>query len=220
MQPIKAFIFDMDGTLVDNMGLHKEIWLDLLAQHGVHLTGEEFDRTSTGKSNAVIFRMLLGNDLTEEQILELSESKEGLYRERFAPDLKPLPGLQNFLAKAQALGIPMAVATSADKTNAAFVIGGLGFHHFFQALTTAEEPENSKPYPDIFLLSARKLGIPPAACVVFEDSLAGLEAANRAGMQAILVTTSWDASEAAAFPNVIQTIPDFSALSPEDLLQA
>lgn len=210
----KAFVFDMDGTLVDNMSYHTEAWLALFKNFGIDMDADEFLRYTAGKTNPEILREIIGKHLSEDEIEVLSNMKEEYYRKIYLPFLKMTPGLLHFLHNAKAKGIPMAVATAAGKENIRFVLSGLNIGGFFQAVIGADDIEKGKPDPEIFLKSARKLRVEPSKCIVFEDSPNGVEAARRAGMQAVLLTTSHQPEELGDQPALILAVSDFTA---EDL---
>ncbi len=213
-----AFIFDMDGTLVDNMPVHTQVWIELLAQQGVSLTADEFHRQASGKTNRQILRQMLGDDLSDAAIVEFAERKEALYRARYRPHLKPLAGLVNFLEQAQRLAISMAVVTSAERPNVQFVLGGLNITSYFEVVMGSEQVQHSKPHPEGFMLAAQKLGVAPQDCLVFEDSLAGVQAAHRAGMRAVALATTVAPELFADSPAVIRVVEDFGAPSPGAIL--
>jgi beta-phosphoglucomutase len=215
-----AFIFDMDGTLVDSMPFHIQAWTDMLAGLGVQTTPEAFLRQTGGKTNRQILREIFGNGLTEAEIVSHIGRKEALYRSLYRLHLKPIAGLIPFLNEAERLHIPMAVATSAGKTNRDFVLQGLDLEPYFSDVVGVEEIHEGKPDPEIFLKAAKGLSTAPADCLVFEDALAGIEAASRAGMKAVALTTSVDGETFQNLPGVIQTAKDFTSLSPEALLVA
>ncbi|GAP08215.1 haloacid dehalogenase superfamily, subfamily IA, variant 3 [Anaerolinea thermolimosa] len=209
-----AYIFDMDGTLIDNMGFHGAIWSEFLASLGAPVDRETFFRRTVGKVNAEILRDLYRADLSDAEIEELSRRKEQLYRQRFAPLItqKAVPGVREFLQKAHQRGISMAVATSAGLENTRFILDGLGITAYFSALVTSEDVHRGKPDPEIFLIAAQKLGVPPEACLVFEDSPAGLEAAHRAGMVSVALATTFPAEQLAGRPGVLLVTGDYSAI--------
>lgn len=215
-----AFIFDMDGTLVDSMPFHIQAWTDMLTGLGVQTTPEAFLRQTGGKTNRQILREIFGDGLTEAEIASHIRRKEALYRSLYRPYLKPLPGLIPFLNEAERLHIPMAVATSAGKTNRDFVLQGLGVESYFSVVVGVEEIREGKPDPEIFMKAAERLAATPADCLVFEDALAGIEAASRAGMKAVALTTTVDGGTFQDLPGVIQTAKDFTTLSPQSLLAA
>ena len=214
----RAFIFDMDGTLVDNMAYHSKAWLALFEGLGIHLDAEEFLRSTAGKTNPEILRMIIGYPLSEQEVQELSNQKEAHYRELYHPHLKAANGLLPFLLQAKDLGIPMAVATAAGKENIQFILRGLEIECYFKAVIGAEDILKGKPDPEIFLKSAQKLHTDPQACIIFEDSPNGVEAARRAGMKAILVTTSHQPEELGHQPALLLAISDFTVVDIQAVL--
>ena len=214
-----AYIFDMDGTLVDNMGFHVTIWTEFLASLGAPVDRETFYRRTVGKVNAEILRDLYRADLSDAEIEDLSRRKEQLYRQRFAPLIaqKAVPGLREFLQKAHQDGISMAVATSAGLENTRFILEGLSIATYFSALVTSEDVRRGKPDPEIFLIAAQKLGVPPEACLVFEDSPAGLEAAHRAGMRSVALSTTFTPDQLTGRPGVLLVAPDYTAIDLDGL---
>jgi beta-phosphoglucomutase family hydrolase len=213
-----ALIFDMDGTLVHNMPIHNQAWHDTLAEAGVQIDMDEFNRATTGKKTPEILRMMLGPQLTDSEMAYWGERKEALYRERFACCREPLPGLLHLLEQAHALGIPMAVASAAPPDNIPFILDELDLRRHFQAVVGGEDVQNGKPHPEIFLKSARMLGVEPANCLVFEDALAGIEAASRAGMDAVMICTTIDAQEVAGQPHALCAVPEVKHLDLPTLL--
>ncbi|HNV72520.1 MAG TPA: HAD hydrolase-like protein, partial [Candidatus Ozemobacteraceae bacterium] len=126
-----AFIFDMDGTLVDNMAWHTRAWVELLADHGRSLDVAEFSARSGGRKSAEVVRELFGEQLSASEVTDLVNQKELLYRSLYRRHLKLLPGLRRFLTRAVKLGIPMAVATAAPPRNISFLLDGLNLRPFF-----------------------------------------------------------------------------------------
>ena len=213
-----ALIFDMDGTLVHNMPIHNQAWHDTLAEAGVHIDMDEFNRSTTGKKAAEILRAHLGAQLSDTEVAYWGERKEALYRERFACCREPLPGLLHLLEQAHTLGIPMAVASAASPDNIPFILDELDLRRYFKAVVGGHDVKHGKPYPEIFLKSAQILGVEPACCLVFEDALGGIEAARRAGMDAVMICTTIDAQEVAGQPHVLCAVPDFTHLDLLSLL--
>jgi beta-phosphoglucomutase family hydrolase len=207
-----ALIFDMDGTLVHNMPFHNLAWRDTLAEAGVQIDLEEFNRATTGKKSAEIVRMVLGDQLSDSQVTYWLERKEALYRERFACCREPLPGLLHLLEQAHDIGIPMAVATASPPENISFILDVLNLRRYFTAVVGGHDVQFGKPNPEIFLKSAQTLGIEPAHCLVFEDALGGIEAARRAGMDAVMICTTIPAQEVAGQTHVLRAVPDFTHL--------
>ncbi len=214
----RAFIFDMDGTLVDNMHVHTEAWAKVLEENGVEMDAHKFLVATAGKTNREILPTVFG-DISEDRITELAKRKETLYRDAYLPIRKPVDGLIEFLIEAQNLGIKMAVATAASNPNMEFILDGLDLRRFFGAITTATDVTVGKPDPAMFLVSAEKLGVEPKNCIVFEDAIGGFEAAHRAGMVSIGITTVNSAEDILKLDSVIEAHADFTQMRPEELIE-
>jgi beta-phosphoglucomutase len=161
---------------------------------------------------------VLGPDVSEAQIVEYAARKECLYRALFRPHLKPVAGLVEFLAAARHLGVPMALATSAGGRNIEFVLGGLGIAACFDAVVGGDDVPQGKRGPELFLAAAQGLGVEPGSCLVFEDALAGIQAAAMAGMRTVVVATNHQAEKWRALPSVLDVVVDFTSLDPASLL--
>lgn len=214
----RAFIFDMDGTLVDNMRFHTEAWGKMLAENGVEMNAHDFLVKTAGKTNREILPGIF-DGITDERIAELGERKEALYQEFFLPHRAAVAGATEFLEEARRLGIKMAVATAAPVVNVEFILDGLDLRKYFGAITTAADITNGKPNPEIFLKSAEKLGVEPRNCLVFEDAVGGFEAAYRAGMQSIGIATVNSIEEILALDSVVEAHDDFLSLKPHELIE-
>ena len=213
-----AFIFDMDGTLVDNMRFHTEAWGKMLAENGVEMNAHDFLVKTAGKTNREILPTVFGA-ISDERILELGNRKESLYQELFLPQRKTVDGAFEFLEAAQKLGVKMAVATAAPVMNVEFILDGLDLRRFFDAITTAADVSEGKPNPEIFLKSAEKLGVEPQNCLVFEDALGGFEAAHRARMKSIGISTVNSTEDILKCGSVVEAHQDFSNLKPQNLIK-
>jgi beta-phosphoglucomutase len=216
-----AFIFDMDGTIIDNMQFHTQAWLTFLSDFGIEMTPEELHSRNYGTIVEVI-RRLCGNrlaDLTDEEARELGEKKETLYRKIYRPHLKTIAGFDRFLEKADRSRIAIAMGTSAGKPNIDFVLEELKIASFFDVVVGGSDVQNGKPDPETFLIAAEKLNVAPEKCLVFEDNLSGIEAAQNAGMGAIAITTSYPASAFKIFPAILKIIDDYTQIDPTILLK-
>ncbi len=213
-----AFIFDMDGTMVDNMMVHHRAWQRKLAALGLYMDLEEVRQQVHGINEEIIER-LFGGRFTPEERRRIAEEKEAEYRQIFLPELKLVQGLERFLQQAAAAGIPMGIGTAAPPENVRFVLENLGLEPLFPAVIDSTLVQKGKPEPEVFLRVAQALGVPPGQCLVFEDSPTGSEAARRAGMPAIIVTTTHTAQEFAGAPHILCTIRHFDEISLEEVLQ-
>ncbi len=213
----RAFIFDMDGTIVDNMAFHTRSWLAFFERRGQRLDADEFFRATAGRQGHEIMSTYLGQHLSKEESAQLDFEKESLYRELYAPHLAAVAGFEQFIARAKSLGIKLAVATAAPNENIAFTLDGLDLRKQFDAIAGAADVARGKPHPDVFLLAAERSGALPANSIVFEDAPLGVEAARRAGMRAVVLSTTLPAAAFAEFDNVIAVVRDFSELDVEEL---
>ncbi|HXK10676.1 MAG TPA: HAD-IA family hydrolase [Vicinamibacteria bacterium] len=214
--PPGGVLWDLDGTLIDSAGHHWVAWRDTLAAEGRSVQPSDFVNTF-GKRNDEILRELMGTHLTPEWIERVSETKERAYRRLLREKgLEPLPGALPWLERLREAGWRQALASSAPQPNIDAVFEVLRLGRFLDTVVSADEVGRGKPDPAIFLEAARRLGLPPARCVVVEDAPAGIEGARRAGMPSIgvlsshhkaldadLVVPSLDALPARAFEELV-----------------
>ncbi|GLS17458.1 beta-phosphoglucomutase [Labrys miyagiensis] len=206
--PVAGLIFDMDGTLVDNMHVHNDAWETWHQRHGIPFNRETFFQETAGRANREVVKWAKP-DATELELETLGLEKEAIYREIYRGQMAPLPGLLAVIAACEAHGQKMSVATAAPPENAALVLDGLDLRRHFVTVVSPSMGYRGKPHPDLFLAAAEAMGLEPAQCVVFEDAPLGIEAAANAGMRAVGVTTMLDAAALQA-PNVVFSIRDFT----------
>ncbi len=215
-----AFIFDMDGVLVDNMHLHARSWVELFCDHGLKgLDPGRYLRETSGMKGLDVLRRFLDPDITPEEACRLTELKDFLYRAMYRKEIRPMAGLEKFLNSAASLNIRLGVGTGAGARNIDFTLDIPGFKNRFQAVVGSHQVRHGKPHPDIFLRVAELLGTDPARCIVFEDAVAGIEAANTAGMKSIALTTTNPKEIMQACPGVIAVIDDFTTVTPAEMLE-
>ena len=209
MQKIEALLFDLDGTIVDNMGYHVQAWAEYLRSYGIEDSLENVNQRVSGKTTEEVIRMYFGDDLSPDQIKDHYQKKESYYKKIYLPHLKENPGITKLLDQARQLNIPAAIASAAGIDNVAFVINNLKIAGYFKTIVSAADVSCGKPDPEIFLLAAKRLGVHPSSCLVFEDALAGLEGAQNAGMKAIAITTAHTAEKLSKYPAVIKVVDNF-----------
>ena len=214
----RAFIFDMDGTLVDNMHFHTEAWGKMLAENGVEMNAHDFLVKTAGKTNREILPTVFGA-ISDERSAELGHRKESLYQELFLPHREAIKGVIEFLEEAKKLGVKMAVSTAAPVMNVEFILDGLDLRKFFAAVVTAADVKEGKPNPEIFLKSAEKLNVEAENCLVFEDAIGGFEAAYRAGMKSIGIATVNSIEDILKLESVVEAHDDFTNLKPQNLIE-
>ncbi len=214
LQNIKAFIFDLNGTMINDMEYHTKGWMHVLNNDlGGNFDYARVKREMYGKNSEVLKRFFGPDRFTEDELTRISEEKERQYRKTFLPELKLIPGLQEFLQKAKDAGIKMAIASAAIPSNIDFVLDGLQIREYFQAIVSAHDVVESKPHPETFLKAAQLLNTPPENCLVFEDAPKGAEAAQNAGMKTVVLTTTHEASEFIYLENVIGFWNDYESKS-------
>lgn len=208
----RAIIFDIDGTLVDNMALHAEAFSVFAERHGLPpLTPEDRARLD-GRRNSEIFPILLKRDVPREEWQAYEAEKEGLYRELSRGRLAPMKGLLRLLAHYRELGLPMALATSAPEPNVVHTLHEIGLAGEFQIIVRGDQVGRGKPAPDVFIAAADRLAVEAAHCLVFEDAPMGVVAAQAAGMPVVALTTSFSAAHFASLqPPPSATYADFDA---------
>lgn len=211
-----AFIFDIDGTIIDSMRCHERSWDVFLTRRGVPTVDEDFFRRTAGRTGIEVMRELFGA-LADDEARARVREKEAIYRELFAAEFREIAGFTAFARSAKTLGVRLACATAGDADNIAFAVGGLGLTGFFDATVGAHDVARGKPEPDLFLLAAARIGARPAECLVFEDAPLGIEGARRAGMRAVAITSTLPAAELGAASHVVARAPDFTTLDPRAL---
>jgi beta-phosphoglucomutase len=219
----KAFLFDLNGTMIDDMEFHLKAWYHILNDDlGANISWEDTKVQMYGKNSELLVRIFGPDKFTQEEMDRLSVEKEKRYQQEYRPHLKLIPGLHEFLEKAQAMNIPMAIGSAAIMFNIDFVLDNLNIRHFFKAIVSADDVTISKPHPETYLNCATLLGVDPANCLVFEDAPKGVEAAQNAGMSSVVLTatTLHEKEEFTVYNNVIQYITDYTHLSPADLVRS
>ncbi len=184
-------VFDLNGTLVDDIAFHVRAWRELGRKLGYELDDGRFQRDVNGLKNEDIFPRLLGRPVTAEEVARYGGEKEERYRALYRPVMAEVRGASELLARLRAAGVKLAVASSAPPENRAMVLDGLDFRGALDVVVEAEGLPG-KPAPDVFLAAAAKLGVPPAACVAFEDAPSGVRSAVAAGMLVVGITTNND----------------------------
>ncbi|UPK66852.1 HAD family hydrolase [Chitinophaga filiformis] len=215
----KAFIFDMNGTMIDDMAYHLEGWYNTLTELGAGLSREAVKKEMYGKNQELLVRIFGKDRFTTAEMDELSLEKEKRYQAAYLPHLQLIPGLQAFLEAAGKEGIPMGIGTAAIPFNVDFALDNLHIRHYFRSIITANDVSTSKPHPEVFLKAAAELGADPASCIVFEDAPKGVEAAANAGMKAVVLTTMHTREEFSDYDNIITFVPDYTTLTPMDLFR-
>ncbi len=208
-----AVIWDVDGTLVDTAELHFHAWEELCRDLGHKFTRAEFAATF-GRRNPEIIHHLFGDRFDDVTIAKLGDNKEELYRAAAREGVSLLPGARELLSSLHTAGLRQAIGSSAPRKNIDLILQLTDSARFFDAITSAEDTQRGKPDPQVFLVAAGKLNVPPAHCVVMEDAVAGVQAAKAGGMSCVGVTFVGhhpdDALRRAGADLVVKTLADVS----------
>lgn len=181
----------MDGVLVNNLDVHRQAFAEFFRHYNVTPTLGDLSRLF-GRGNDDIMGDLMPKDIVEcVGIRELGNQKEAIYREIYAPTIKPQEGLVAFLAECERCGLRCAVGSSGYRANVDFVLEKCNIERYFAAIVAGDEVTRCKPDPEIYLTAAAKLGLEPKDCVVLEDAEAGIEAAKRAGIKVVALATTF-----------------------------
>jgi haloacid dehalogenase superfamily, subfamily IA, variant 3 with third motif having DD or ED/haloacid dehalogenase superfamily, subfamily IA, variant 1 with third motif having Dx(3-4)D or Dx(3-4)E len=198
-----ALIFDMDGVVIDSTATHTEAWRRYLSSHGREV--HALESRMIGQHNDAIVRDFFGQmEMTEAEIVQHGARKEELYRSIIAPDIgsRLVPGVVQFLEANR--NVPIGLASNAEAANINFILNSADIQRYFRCVVCGHDVQRPKPHPDVYLRAAGLLGMPPDACVVFEDSVVGVQAAKAAGMRVVGLATTLP-----ALPGVDRMIQDF-----------
>jgi beta-phosphoglucomutase len=207
-----AVVFDLDGTMVDNMTWHTEAFDAFALRHGLPAMTLDTRRRIDGKRNREIFPLLFEREMTLDELRAFEHEKEGAYRELSRGKLAPLHGLVHLLDRLDVHGIPVAIATSAPHENVVHTLAEIGLADRLRTIVRGDEVPRGKPAPDVFLHAANRLGVAAADCLAFEDAPIGVAAAVAAGMRAVAVSTSFSTEAfTASDPRPDAVYQDFEA---------
>ncbi len=202
-----AWLFDLDGTLIDSMPLHHAAWRQWHATEGLAFDEQGFFEATAGRTNAEILADLFPQH-SSAQRLAMAEAKEAIYRADARTRLTTIAGALELLQTGRARALPMAVCTASPDDNIAVAYERFGIGSLVATTVSPDQGFRGKPHPDLFLEAARRLGVAPGRCLVFEDAPLGVEAARRAGMRAVALTTTVPNAAFASYDNLLCTLPD------------
>lgn len=217
-----GILWDVDGTLVDTATLHYAAWERLA--HDLNRPFTQADFASTfGRRNPEIIRQLFGEHHDETSIADLGFQKEEYYRASARAGVEPLPGVRELLKSLHEAGFRQAIGSSAPRQNLELIMELTGLTAYFEAMVGMEDTERGKPDPQVFLVAAAKLGLPPTHCLVMEDAVAGVQAAKAGNMACIAVSFvghhSDQSLQAAGADLVVKTLQNVSIETIKGLLK-
>jgi beta-phosphoglucomutase len=207
----KAFILDLNGTMIDDMQYHAKAWYEILnneLQAGLSI--DEVKKQMYGKNEEVLQRIFGKNYFTDEEMKALSFEKERRYKKIYSPHLELIKGLAGFLEQSKQHNILLAIGTAAIPFNIDFTLDNLHIRHYFSAIVSADDVKASKPNPETFLKAAQLLKVDAGDCIVFEDAPKGVEAMQNAGMQSVVITTMHHENEFKQYNNILFFIKDYT----------
>jgi len=187
---IKAAIFDLDGTLIDNNAYHFDSWIEYLKRMGRSITTDEYKANMNGRTNKDVAEYIYQRKLSDEEAMKYSLEKEAIYREIYQPHIKPVDGLIDLLELLYQKGIPMAIATSGIQVNIDFMFDNLPIRKYFKTVVSSAHITKGKPDPEIYLKSAEILNVTAGNCLAFEDAAVGVQSAKTAGMKVAAILTT------------------------------
>lgn len=214
---LRAVLWDLDGVLVDTGEYHFQAWEATLSERGVDFNYEKF-RQTFGMNNEGVLKVLLDDQFSIPLYRELSEKKEKLFRAVIARNVRMLPGVDHLLREIHADNILQAIGSSAPMENIESIVGELRIGGYFETMISAVGMPG-KPDPAVYLAAASELDIPPGCCLVIEDAVHGVQAAQRAGMRCLAITTTNTASELSSADQVVTSLIGISTSDLRDFFR-
>ena len=207
----------MDGVIVDNTAYQARAFQRLFRDLGLTTNARQLLKRLNGMPAADIIQSVLRHPVPAKQLKEYAAQREFLYRTLYWNKRREMPGLSDFLRAARAAGHPVGLGTGSGGPTLSYLLDHLGLRRYFDVVVGEDDVARGKPHPDTFAVVARKLGAAPANCIVFEDAVLGEQAAYRAGMRCVAITSTLPAG---AFQAPLLACRDFTGLSLPDLLAA
>lgn len=211
----KAVIFDMDGVICHTNPFHSQAFKIFFEKRNLFPTEDEFMLHMYGKNNGYILSHFLGRKIEGQELLDLEDEKESLFREIYQHHVDPIPGFLEFFHGLRKEGVKTGVATSAPFANMELIAGRLDLFPHLESALASEHVSKHKPDPEVYLKSASNLNVDPGSCIVFEDSFSGASAGLNAGMKVVGVLSSHRKDE---LPECHLYIEDYRNLSAEQVL--
>ena len=213
-----AAIFDVDGTLVPNLDYHREAWLEYGRRHSLPITSDYYrDRIHSRANSQIVGHLAQDFGWQPPADGSAGDEKEAIYRELYRPHLREVPGATRLIKELRARAVPCAAVSNSPRPNVDMVLGELGLADCFQFVLTADGIARGKPDPAAFLAAAAHLGVPIGRCLVFEDSVSGFQAAERAGARYVAVSAGAEPSALKQAGKAVRSIRDFTEITVDTL---
>jgi len=214
-----GFIFDMDGVVIDSNPYHKIAWEKFLAGQGVHYDDQLFDNVLSGRTGPTSLRLIFGEDLSQEKLDLFLEEVDLNYQTilRQAEDVRPIAGVHAFLDQITNNGYRLALATSAPVLNIELGLQKLKLENTFEHIVGKVDVSHGKPHPEVYLTTLELLGMAAENCIVFEDSKAGIQSAQNAGIKVVGIASAHSKEELLE-EGVSMVVDDFTGLKLDQVL--
>lgn len=221
MPPIRALIFDVDGTLAETEEIHRAAFNDVFAADGLDWRWDvdlyrDLLRVTGGKERMRRYADMIGAHLDDARVARLHAAKNRVYGETVAAGACALrPGVAGLVRSARARGLQLAIATTTSRANVDALLPatfGADGPALFEAIVCGEDVVAKKPAPDAYLLALERLGLPADACLAFEDSRNGLQSALAAGLSVIVAPSLYTAHE--RFDGAARVLADLRGFDP------
>ncbi|QDA59792.1 HAD family hydrolase [Hymenobacter jejuensis] len=210
-----ALIFDMDGVLIDNTPYQARAFQLLFRDLGLTTNARKLLARLNGMPATNILKTVFQHPVPEKDLKKYADQREFLYRALYWSKRKEVKGLSDFLQSARDAGFKIGLGTSSPPETISYIIDHLHLRRFFDVITGKEDVDKGKPHADTFSVVAQKLGVEPERCVVFEDAILGEQAAYKAQMHCICLSTFVKAEK---FQAPLRVINDFTAITPQQVL--
>ena len=207
----KAFIFDLNGTMIDDMQYHIEVWRNIVNDYGANLSLDQVKKQCYGKNGDLLER-IFPYRFSDQEKDKIGFEKEKIYQKIYLPHLKLINGLASFLEIAKTKNIKMGIGSAAIMFNINFVLDNLKLKPYFESIVSADDVALSKPHPETFTKCADEIGVNYNECIVFEDAPKGVECAANASMKCIVLTTMHAKEDFVAYDNIICFVEDYVSL--------
>jgi beta-phosphoglucomutase family hydrolase len=214
MPDLQAFVFDMDGVILDNTPVQARAFQLLFRDLGLEADAYQLLRRLNGMPATDILKQVIEEPTPEKELKKYADQREFMYRTLYWDERRPLAGLVEFLEAARAAGFKIGLGSGSANDTLSYVLDHLDLRRFFDAVVGADDVDAGKPHPETYAVVAEKLGVLPENCLVFEDALLGEQAAYKAGMRCVAVTSTLSEAE---FQAPLAAIRDFTETSPAQL---
>ena len=215
---LKAIIFDLDGTMVDSLPYHHESWRIFFKNNNI----EENDFTEIlkeykGGGTLELMTSVFGNMYTKEELEKMTNDKEVIFRDIYKSKIYPIEGLKKFLDNLKESNISLSIGSNAIRKNVIMTIEELGITNYFSSIICGDEVSKGKPDPEMYIKTLSNLKVNKDECVIFEDSIEGVEAGKNADIKVIGVTSS-QSSEILKSVGAFETINDYTRINVDNIL--